>query len=572
MPLQPLTTARGDKLLEQIKQDPGRKPWDVYPRPRLVRESWINLNGFWDYAVSDGPQPAAYDRRILVPFPPESSLSGIGRHAPEGAWHCYRLGFSLEDIPAGKRLLFHCGGADQLCLLGFNGVGFGSRFPLLDGDFTEELTGFRPGENEITLAVQDDLGSRTHPYGKQSLRRGGMWYTPVSGVWQTVWLEWVPDTWIDTVKVTPGLTSALVEVTARCGQQTLPARGSILFEGKSWPLKDGRAVLQPEAPRLWSPEDPHLYRFTLLCGQDRAESYFALRTVSLGRVDGIPRLLLNGKPRFFHGLLDQGWWPDGLWTPADPACYEDDLRTVKSLGFSMVRKHIKVEPELFYYACDRMGVAVFQDMVNNGRYSFFRDTLLPTLGLQKLPQYLRRRHPLQAFTFAQHMKATVRRLYSHPSIVYWTIFNEGWGQTQGNDMYEKLKKLDPTRIVDTASGWFRVCSTDVESRHVYFRRFRLPRSDKPVVLSEYGGYVWKVPGHSANPEKTYGYRLFSRQEDWQAGVRQLLDRQIAPAIAKGLCAAVYTQLSDVEDETNGLITYDRRVVKAKNAFDIDTGP
>ena len=572
MSLQALTTARGDALLAELNKDPRYKPWDVYPRPQLVREGWINLNGTWDYAVSDGPEPERYDRRILVPFPPESSLSGVGEHAPEGSWHCCRLRFTLDEIPAGRRLLFHCGGADQLCVLRFNGVGFGSRFPLLDGEFVEELTGFREGENEITLAVQDDLRSRTHPWGKQSLRRGGMWYTPVSGVWQTVWLEWVPMQWIDSVRITPDLTSAAVEVRVNTGAEVVPAEGFLLFEGRRIPLEGGRAVLTPAEPRLWTPEDPHLYAFSVLCGEDEVSSYFALRTIGCGVVGGVPRLLLNGKPRFFHGLLDQGWWPDGLWTPADPACYDDDLLAIKALGFDTVRKHIKVEPELFYHACDRLGVVVFQDMVNNGKYGFFRDTLLPTLGLQRLPQLLRRRGALEAFTFAQHMKVTVRRLYNHPSVLYWTIFNEGWGQRDGTAMYEKLKALDPTRVVDTTSGWFRVCRTDVDSRHVYFRRFRLPRSDKPVVLSEYGGYVWKVPGHSFNPDKTYGYRLFSKQEDWQAAVEALLREQIAPAIPRGLCAAIYTQLSDVEDETNGLLTYDRRVNKAKNAFRIDTEP
>ncbi len=572
MSLLSLTTPRGDALLKRLHADPQARPWDVYPRPQLVREDWINLNGSWDYTVSNDPAPENYGGRILVPFPPESSLSGVGAHAPEGSWHCYRLRFSLDRIPAGRRLLFHCGGADQLCVLRFNGVGFGSRFPLLDGEFVEELTGFRPGENEITLSVQDDLRNPTHPSGKQSLRRGGMWYTPVSGIWQTVWLEWVPETWIASVKITPDLTGAAVEVLASKGEGTFPAEGFLRFEGERIPLQAGRAVLRPKEPRLWTPEDPHLYDFSVVCGEDAVRSYFALRTVGCGVVDGIPRLLLNGKPRFFHGLLDQGWWPDGLWTPADPACFEDDLRAIKALGFDTVRKHIKVEPELFYYACDRLGVAVFQDMVNNGRYGFFRDTLLPTLGLQRLPQYLRLPGRLQAFTFAQHMKVTVRRLYNHPAILYWTVFNEGWGQRDGDAMYDRLKALDPTRIVDTTSGWFRVCRTDVDSRHVYFRRFRMPRPKKPVVLSEYGGYVWKVPGHSMNPDRTYGYRLFSKQEEWQAAVEVLLREQIAPAIRKGLCAAIYTQLSDVEDETNGLLTYDRRVNKAKNAFGIDTKP
>ena len=271
--------------------------------------------------------------------------------------------------------------------------------------------------------------------------------------------------------------------------------------------------------------------------------------------------LLNGKPYFFNGLLDQGYWSDGLWTPADPACFADDLRMAKAAGFNMVRKHIKVEPELFYYECDRLGIAVFQDMINCGPYSFLRDTALPTVGLQRLPQLFRIRSQVRWDRFRLHMEATVRRLSSHPSVVYWTIYNEGWGQQYTTKAYETLRALDPTRIIDTASGWFRVGRTDVDSRHVYFRRFRMPRAKKPVVLSEFGGYVWKLKDHSFNREKTYGYKIFETREAWQAAVKALYDEQIFPAVKQGLCAAVYTQLSDVEDETNGLTSYDRKQLK-----------
>ena len=552
-----LTTPRGETLREVLQQDPAYKPWNIYPRPQLVRPDWINLNGFWDYALGDYGPPERYDRRILVPFPPESSLSGIGRPTPEGAVHWYRTRFTLERIPEDQILLFHCGGMDQSAALFLNGAGMGSRFPMMDGGFDAELTGLKIGENELVVSVRDCLDNLSHPYGKQRRNRGGMWYTPVSGIWQTVWLEWVPRDHITGLKLIPALDRVTVEVRTAVGA----AAGRILFEGREYPLEEGRAVLRPREPRRWRPEDPFLYPFTVICGADRVESYFALRTVSCGTVNGVPRLLLNGEPYFFNGLLDQGWWPDGLWTPADPACYEDDLAPLKGMGFNMVRKHVKVEPDLFYYTCDRLGIAVFQDMVNNGRYRFFRDTALPTVGFQHLPQLLRRDHPLRRFTFTRHMKTTVRSLFNHPSILYWTIFNEGWGQTHGTELYEILKQLDPTRIVDTTSGWFRVSKTDVESRHVYFRKFRLPKARKPVVLSEFGGYVYKVPGHSFNPDKTYGYRLFSRRAAWQAAVEALYREQIRPNAARGLCAAVYTQLSDVEDETNGLVTYDRRVWK-----------
>ena len=574
-----LWTERGEALRERLAADPAYRPWETYPRPRLVREGWINLNGYWDFGANDSGEPV-YNRKILVPFPPESALSGVdGFDAKRTPVLYYRKSFSLEELPAGKRLLLHCGGADQeLAAVRFNGETVLAEYrPLLDGPLCLELRDPSAGENLLELELWD-YGGTEYPWGKQRDKRGGMWYTPVSGIWQTVWLEWVPETFITGLCVTPTLEDATVELQVCRDKHRLSAddqrktadeqcsslqtaNAAILFEGKEWPLENGRAVLRPEQPRLWTPEDPYLYEFTVVCGEDRVRSYFALRTVGTGAADGTPRLLLNGKPYFFNGLLDQGYWSDGLWTPADPACFADDLRMAKAAGFNMVRKHIKVEPELFYYECDRLGIAVFQDMINCGPYSFLRDTALPTVGLQRLPQLFRIRSQVRWDRFRLHMEATVRRLSSHPSVVYWTIYNEGWGQQYTTKAYETLRALDPTRIIDTASGWFRVGRTDVDSRHVYFRRFRMPRAKKPVVLSEFGGYVWKLKDHSFNREKTYGYKIFETREAWQAAVKALYDEQILPAVKQGLCAAVYTQLSDVEDETNGLTSYDRKQLK-----------
>ena len=405
-----LWTARGEALRDALAADPNAKPWDVYPRPRLVREDWINLNGYWDFGADDGsPAEPSFDRRILVPFPPESALSGIGDFdAARTPFLHYRKRFTLTEIPAGKRLLLHCGGADQEVLsVWFNGAPIGAGgCPLLDGPLTWELPAPRQGENLLELEICD-FGGTALPWGKQRAKRGGMWYTPVSGIWQTVWLEWVPAGWITQIRCTPSLEDVRVELfrfptedsegmdpweQLEAQPDGLPAQtGCVLFEGKLWPLENGRAVLRPESPRLWTPEDPYLYEFTVVLGEDRVRSYFALRTVGTGVVDGVPRLLLNGKPCFFNGLLDQGYWPDGLWTPADPACFDDDLQMAKQQGFNMVRKHIKIEPELFYYACDRLGVAVFQDMINCGPYNYLRDTVLPTVGFQRLPHLFRLR-------------------------------------------------------------------------------------------------------------------------------------------------------------------------------------
>ena len=573
-----LYTARGLALKRQLEADPEARPWAAYPRPRMVREGWINLNGLWDFGADDGKdsESPVYSQQIRVPFPPESALSGVRdfdhRKTP---YLYYRRAFILNAVPSGKRLLLHCGGGDQNILtVRFNGaVVSGGCCTLLEGPLVRELPDPRAGENLLELALTD-FGGTSLPWGKQLEQRGGMWYTPVSGIWQTVWLEWVPEAFITELRCTPTLEEVRVEVLRFSTREEsglgsredrggalsgLPAQeGWVLFAGRQWPIVDGKVVLRPETPRLWTPEDPHLYEFTVICGEDRVDSYFALRTVGVGTADGIPRLLLNGKPYFFNGLLDQGYWPEGLWTPPEPACFADDIRGAKKLGFNMLRKHIKIEPELFYYECDRLGMAVFQDMMNLGPYSFLRDTALPTVRIQRVPHLFRLRSRSREKRFLQHMESVVRRLYSHPSVVYWTVFNEGWGQQYTTGAYKALKALDSTRIIDTASGWFRIGKSDVDSRHVYFRPFRMPKNTgKPLVLSEFGGYVYKVTGHSFNPAETYGYKTFRDREAWQEALKALYAEQIWANVEKGLCAAVYTQLSDVEDETNGLVTYDR---------------
>ena len=328
-------------------------------------------------------------------------------------------------------------------------------------------------------------------------------------------------------------------------------------------LKDGKVTIAPENPHFWSPEDPYLYGFTLEAGEDRIESYFAIRTLEVKKIGSYQRLCLNGKPYFFHGLLDQGYWPDGLFTPAGPECYADDILAMKRLGFNTLRKHIKVEPEEFYYQCDKLGMIVFQDMVNNGKYNYFRDTVLTTLFLKShtLPDKNFHKDPTTRKRFQEGMEATVNQLKNHPCICYWTIFNEGWGQFDSDSVYEQLRKLDDTRFIDSTSGWFRRKKTDVDSRHVYFRKVKLKGGDKPLVLSEFGGYSYKIEGHSFNPDETYGYGKYQKREEFVEALRKLYLDEVVPCAEKGLCAAIYTQVSDVEDETNGLRTYDRNVEK-----------
>ncbi len=546
--LKDLYTVQGEKLTGT--------PWQTYPRPQMKRNSYVNLNGQWDFTVSrEAALPTSYDQTILVPFCPESLLSGIKNHFPDGCSLFYRRKLSLPQNFRQGRVLLHFGAVDQYAEVYINGSLAGSHL----GGYTAfcvDITDYLQGENELILRAVDDLRSKVQPYGKQTLNRGGMWYTPVSGIWQTVWAECVPENHIRSLDIRADMEQAVITVE--------PAMtGKVIMDGAEYPLTDGTAVVRPENPILWSPENPHLYRFAVETEDDRVESYFALRSLEIKKVGKYPRLCLNGKPYFFHGLLDQGYWSDGIYTPADPEGFQRDIFAMKALGFNMLRKHIKVEPEQFYYDCDRWGMIVFQDMVNNGEYSFFRDTALPTAGLQKLPDQRMHRDPATRKAFLDTMEATVRQLKNHPCICCWTIFNEGWGQFDSDRVYEQMKQLDDSRFIDSTSGWFRQKKSDVESLHIYFGSWsKLKPGEKPLVLSEFGGYCYSVRDHLFDPEKAYGYKACKSLTDFNRDLQALYRERILPAVKNGLCAAVYTQVSDVEDEINGLLTYDRKACKA----------
>ena len=452
-------------------------------------------------------------------------------------------------------MLLHIGAADQYleCFVNDKKVGYhAGGYENITFDITDVLK----EENEIRFRCFDDLGNQNYPYGKQTLKRGGMWYTPVSGIWQTVWLESVPETYIQKLNIENRGYSVRISIEPKLpGMVVVPALGE-------FSLENGSVTITPENPNLWSPEAPYLYDFTVKTEQDEVQSYFAIRSLEVKKIGDYPRLCLNGQPYFFHGLLDQGYWPDGIFTPAKPECYADDILAMKKLGFNTLRKHIKVEPEEFYYQCDRLGIIVFQDMVNNGDYNFLRDTALPTVGIQKRNDRKLHRDETARTMFLQGMTATVNQLKNHPCIVYWTIFNEGWGQFDSDNVYEQFRKLDDTRFIDSTSGWFRRKKTDVDSRHIYFRKVKL-RGDgvKPLVLSEFGGKTYACEGHVFNPDKSYGYGGCETLEKLNEAVAKLYMEEVLPCVRNGLCAAIYTQVSDVEDEINGLLSYDRKVEK-----------
>lgn len=532
---------------------------NAYPRPQLKRDSYFCLNGDWDFAVSQSPGvPARFSETIRVPYPPEAALSGVGRRIRPDETMFYRRTFRLPDDFNRGRVLLHFGAVDQECEVFLNGRSLGTHaggyLP-----FTFDITDKLKPENTLLVRADDPL-DHDYPWGKQRHKNGGMWYMPFSGVWQTVWIESVPRQYLKSLILTPSLEDVTVTFV---GNTDAPVEKELTVETPKgllhWTFSDDAVCVPIPDPIQWTPENPHLYKMTVRYGEDAVESYFALRTLSVGEADGLPRILLNGKPYFFHGLLDQGYWKDGLCLPPDDDGYERDLRYIKSLGFNMVRKHIRIEPLPFYEACDRLGVVVFQDFVNNGAYRYIRDTVLPTIGFQKKNDLRRRLSARAKSIFKQTMLQTVRHLYNCPCIAYWTIFNEGWGQYHSDAMYALLKSADATRIVDSTSGWFWQSQSDVDSYHLYFKPLTEFGGSRPLVLSEFGGYSYSTDG------KRYGYKFFKTEAEYRDAVLALYRDSIVPAAKKGLCAAVYTQLSDVEDEQNGLISEDRKHEKLSPA-------
>ena len=526
-----------------------------YPRPQMKRDSYVSLCGEWElYVKKDGSETPLGG--IRVPFVPESRLSGICRELAEGEQYIYRRTFVTDEING--RLLLHFGAVDQIAAVWVNGrlagehIGGYLPFTL---DITELVTA---GENSLCVEVTDALDIEL-PYGKQCKKRGGMWYTPISGIWQPVWLEEVAKNYISSLRITPALDRVTIETKGGNAEKRL-----ILHTDageREYSYTGDSITVEVDYPRLWTPEEPYLYEFTLSDGEDKIDSYFALRTVSIETRAGQSYICLNGEPYFFHGLLDQGYFSDGIYLPASPEGFAWDIRTMKALGFNTLRKHIKTEPDIFYYYCDKYGMIVFQDMVNSGKYHYFIDTVLPNIGIKR--GFTHHATEQRRDRFESDSRETADLLYNHPCVCYYTIFNEGWGQYDADRIYRMLKEHDPSRIWDSTSGWFVEKESDVVSDHVYFKRISpKPNTARPIVLSEFGGYSCRIDGHSFNLDKNYGYRTYNTVEEFTRGLEELYRGEIIPAIGKGLCAAILTQVSDIEDETNGLCTYDRRVVKA----------
>jgi len=546
-------------------------PLQEYPRPQMKRDSYCNLNGPWEYAITESDElPAVFDGEIIVPFSPESPLSGVNRTLLPRQTLWYRRPVTLPEnfIPEGGRLILHFGAVDQEADVYVNGVHVCHHMGGYNA-FSADITDALKEENTLIVRVHDDTDHSWHSRGKQSSKRGGIWYTPQSGIWQTVWMEAVPKTHISALRILPLYDESAVSITVLSASD---AEGTLCADGRMASFRANVPVLFPMPSfRAWSPEDPHLYDLHVNLGTDCVDSYFAMRKTEV-RADeqGVKRLFLNNKPYFHNGLLDQGYWPDGLYTPPSDEAMIFDIQTAKELGYNMLRKHIKVEPMRWYHHCDRIGMLVWQDMINGGGlYNFMTISTPLVTGWHRKDTNHKpfARDAVQGRAeYEAELEEMVPQLFNVPSLVLWVPFNEGWGQFDAERICRKLVELDPSRPIDHASGWHDQKIGDIKSLHVYFMpyRFKKDKLGRAVILSEFGGYNLRLDGHCFN-DTDYGYKKLPDQQALWAAYEKLFEKEILPAIPKGLCATVYTQLTDVEDELNGIMTYDRKVVKLPKA-------
>ena len=594
-----LYTEAGEKL-RQAPRSEQEQVLSEYPRPHLVRTSYVCLNGYWKYGICapdskrrGSHEEISWDGEILVPFSPEAALSGVGRQLrPEQElWYGRKLPEELLTEASGRtekgHLLLHFGAVDSWCRVYLNGhllcTHEGGYTP-----FEAELTSFlnQEGDNWLTVQVRDASETAHQTVGKQRLARGGMYYTAQSGIWQTVWAEWVPETYIKRLCLTPYPDEGCVRMQATIGGDAANLTEVHLQVGENCAQIDadhlqqafhsGNGELLLECPlsevHLWTPEDPYLYEVTVtLTGLESVESYVGMRSFSIEKDEaGVPRFCLNHRPYFLNGVLDQGYWPDGLYTAPSDECLVQDILQMKKLGFRMLRKHGKVEPERWYYHCDRIGMLVWQDLVNGGEkpnpfFACYLPTVAPWIANKVSDHHYRLFGRMSAEGRRQwqwESAETIEVLRHVTSLAVWVLFNEAWGQFDAVENEALVRKMDPTRLIDAASGWYDQGGGDFCSEHNYFRKLRAKKDprDRAFVLSEYGGYACHMTGHSYT-DRIYGYRKYDTKEALGEALSELFEKQIPQLEREGLAGAVYTQVSDIEEEVNGILTYDRRICK-----------
>jgi hypothetical protein len=535
-----------------------------YPRPQLVRKDWVNLNGLWEFArlPKEAAKPESLPGQILVPFPVESALSGVMEPVSENEQIWYRRTFRIPESWSGRRVLVHFGAVDWESRIFVNGLEMGEHRGGYDAFSLDISEALKPsGDQELVVAAWDPTDSGTQPRGKQVRNPRGIWYTPTSGIWQTVWLEPVADVSIESLKLVPDVDAGTLRVTVR-------VRGDGVGLGIQATARDaGRAVSRASGgvnqaielsigdARLWSPDSPFLYDLDVVLTRegrpiDEVQSYFGMRDIEVASDDqGVRRLYLNGRALFQLGPLDQGFWPDGLYTAPSDEALRYDIEVTKRLGFNMARKHVKIEPDRWYYWCDRLGLLVWQDMPSGDRYIGSRD---PDID----------RSPESSKQFELELKRLIEGRGNHPCIVMWVPFNEGWGQYDTARITDWVKAYDPSRLVNNTSGWADRGVGDVNDIHAYPGPSAPPReAGRAGVLGEFGGLGLPLTGHTWQAEKNWGYRSFTSSADLTEAYEGLL-RKLRPLTGQsGLAAAVYTQTTDVEIEVNGLMTYDREIIK-----------
>ena len=549
--------------------NPNQKiPLSEYPRPQFKRNSYICLNGYWEYAIrKEETIPDSFDGQILVPYSPEVEKSGVNKVVMPDDFLFYRLKTTIPNGFIKDKVILHFGAVDQIAEVFINGKfaikHIGGFLP-----FNVDIKPYLVDENlEIVLRVVDTTNSSYHSSGKQSLNPGGIWYKPQSGIYMPVWMESVSNGYIESLKITPNIDENTVVLRFKSEKST----AKVQLNGKFYNVEANKDnVIKIDNPRLWSPEDPYLYEFKIFNDVDEVNSYFAMRKISLIKnKDNMLVIALNNKEYFMKGVLDQGYYQDGLLTPNSDEDYINDIKLIKNLGFNVSRKHIKIESLRWYYHCDRLGLLVWQDFVNGcTKYDFW---------LNQVPLFVR--YKISDIRFKkffrdneegrkeayQEFLDTIDLLYNSPCIVLWTIFNEAWGQFDSKNIYEKLKQIDPTRLYDHASGWHDQGTGDFKSMHIYKWKVKVPSKRKignrAFIVSECGAYILDKRLKDAKKKAGFIYLLFNNKEDFQKEYIRFVNEEIKSSKEKGLSAFIYTQASDVEEEMNGFISYDRKEIK-----------